>query len=169
MIKRQQKIYVLFVLCLFSCLSSCASKPEEQKPDLLRNTSWISTNDGSHMVFESDGSFAWYQTKGKTDDNYFAGTYEFYIGRSAMDYLANDLSEYGITEEKMQAYFDMNSEYSLDNLVCLSTTNQSFMLGGEEQLSEPKKTSYFGFMLGDGTFLDIANMITGTYYGFSKE
>lgn len=43
------------------------------------------------------------------------------------------------------------------------------MLDGAEQLKEEKEISYYGFMLQDGGYLDIANMTTGTYYGFTKE
>jgi len=37
------------------------------------------------------------------------------------------------------------------------------------ELSEDALSSYLGFFLQDGTYLDIANMTTGTYYGFTKE
>ena len=39
---------------------------------------------------------------------------------------------------------------------------------GEEQLSGDVRSSYLGFLLQDGTYLDIANMATGTYYGFKR-
>ena len=59
--------------------------------------------------------------------------------------------------------------YTRDNFICFSCVNQSFILRGEEQLSEDVRSSYLGFLLRDGTYLDIANMTTGTYYGFTKE
>lgn len=169
MIKRQIRVYLSVLFCLFLFLSGCTPQAEEKNRDILSDTSWISANDGSQMVFNEDQSFAWYQSKDEKEDNYFAGTYDFYIGQEAMDYLTGTLSEYGVTEENMQWYFDNNEEYSLENFVCFTMNNQSFLLDGEEQLSEEKRSSYFGFLLEDDTFLDIANMTTGTYYSFSKE
>lgn len=140
-----------------------------RSPDLLAGTSWIATNDGSHWVFREDQTFHWYQTKGETDDNYFAGTYEFHIGQDALDYLTTELSRYAVTEREMRDVISRVPEYTVDNFVCFSCVNQSFMLDGKEQLSEETVSSYFGFLLLDGTYLDIANMTTGTYYGFMKE
>lgn len=156
------------LFCVALGLSSCADKPEEGG-DVLAGTSWIAKEDGSQWVFGEDGSFHWYQSKEVTDDNYYAGAYEFHMGRDAMDYLTGDLSDYGVTEEEMQGVIDRAEEYTLEDFVCFSTVNQSFLLNGEEQLSEDVTTSYFGFLLQDGNYLDIANMITGTYYGFTKE
>lgn len=167
--KNKLKKYLVLLFCLALGLSGCMPQEEGQNRDLVAGTSWISADDGSQMIFNKDQSFGWYQSKDDKEDNYFAGTYDFYIGQDAMDYVTGPLSGYGVTEEKMQLYFDKNEEYGLDNFVCFTTNNQSFMLNGEEQLSEEKKSSYFGFLLQDGTFLDVANMVTGTYYGFSKE
>ena len=132
-------------------------------------TSWISGNDNSQWVFGTDKTFHWYQTEGETGDNYFAGTYEFHVGQDAINYLTTEFSDYGITERKIRQVLSSNSEYMLDNFVCFSCVNQSFMLRGKEQLSEDTISSYLGFFLQDGTYLDIANMTTGTYYGFTKE
>ena len=140
-----------------------------QSPDLLAGTSWLSGDDNSQWVFGTDKTFHWYQTEGETDDNYFAGTYEFHVGQDAVNYLTTELSEYGITERMIRQVISSNLEYILDNFVCFSCVNQSFMLHGKEQLSEDTISSYLGFFLQDGTYLDIANMTTGTYYGFTKE
>lgn len=141
----------------------------EDSKDFLSETSWIELNDGSQWVFHKDNRFHWYQSKEVTDDNYYAGTYEFHIGQDAMNYLTEDLSEYGVTKEEMQGVIDRTEAYTLDNLVCFSTTNQSFLYNGVEQISDEVVTSYYGFLLRDGKLLDIANMITGSYYSFRKE
>ena len=135
---------------------------------VISGTSWTA-RDGSWMTFTDEENYAWYQDRTVTDDNYYAGTYEFYMGEDALKYLTEDLKEYGVTETEMQRVFDSNEEYSLDNLVCMTARNRSFMLDGAEQLKEEKEISYYGFMLQDGGYLDIANMTTGTYYGFTKE
>lgn len=172
MMKTWQRMYLPLMLLLAFCSAGCGSTSAQEDSggnDLLAGTSWIADNDGSQWIFHEDQTFAWYLSKEVTDDNYYAGTYEFHIGQDAIDYLTNTLSDYGVTKEEMQQIFDRNEEYALDNFICFSTTNQSFLLNGQEQLSEDVVTSYFGFVLLDGTYLDIANMITGTYYGFTKE
>lgn len=135
---------------------------------VISGTSWTA-RDGSWMTFTDEENYAWYQDRTVTDDNYYAGTYKFYMGEGALKYLTGDLKDYGVTEAEMQRVFDSNEEYSLDNLVCMTARNRSFMLDGAEQLNEEKEVSYYGFMLQDGGYLDIANMTTGTYYGFTKE
>ena len=158
------------VICVVAVAAiMLAPRKASQSPDLLAGTSWISGNDNSQWVFGTDKTFHWYQTEGETDDNYFAGTYEFHVGQDAINYLTTECSDYGITERKIRQVISSNSEYTLDNFVCFSCVNQSFMLRGKEQLSEDTISSYLGFFLQDGTYLDIANMTTGTYYGFTKE
>lgn len=137
--------------------------------DQLSGTSWTAVNDGSCWVFHEDQSFHWYQNPEELDDNYYAGTYECHMGADAMEYLTNDLSQFGVTEAEMMEVINRSKVYTLEQFICFSTTNQSFLLNGEEQLSEESVTSYFGFLLQDGTYLDIANMITGSYYGFTKD
>lgn len=156
------------VICVVAAIM-LAPRKASQSPDLLAGTSWISGNDNSQWVFGTDKTFHWYQTEGETDDNYFAGTYEFHVGQDAINYLTTEFSDYGITERKIRQVLSSNSEYMLDNFVCFSCVNQSFMLRGKEQLSEDTISSYLGFFLQDGTYLDIANMTTGTCYGFTKE
>ena len=156
------------VICVVAAIM-LAPRKASQSPDLLAGTSWISGNDNSQWVFGTDKTFHWYQTEGEIDDNYFTGTYEFHVGQDAINYLTTEFSDYGITERKIRQAISSNSEYTLDNFVCFSCVNQSFMLRGKEQLSEDTISSYLGFFLQDGTYLDIANMTTGTYYGFTKE
>ena len=66
------------VICVVAAIM-LAPRKASQSPDLLAGTSWISGNDNSQWVFGTDKTFHWYQTEGETDDNYFAGTYEFHV------------------------------------------------------------------------------------------
>lgn len=139
-------------------------------PHVIAGTSWLPADDNSRMVFNEDGRFAWYQSKNDTEDNYFMGTYDFYVGQEALDYLT-ELSEYayGVTEEDIQKYYLDSGLVIRDDFVCFSVDNQSFLLNGKEQLSEKTKTAYYGFFNVNGTFLNIYNMATGTLYMLSKE
>ena len=163
---------LIMCICMIYGLNGCSNQTEleeNNQADIMAGTSWLSQNDNSYWVFGEDQTFCWYQTKGETDDNYFVGTYEFHIGQDAINYLTKELSDYGVTEEEIKGVISRTSEYTQDNFVCFSCVNQSCMLNGQELLSEEKVSSYFGFLLEDGTYLDIANMTTGTYYGFTKE
>lgn len=165
---------ISLALILMLCFTACAKNPagdadEAANRNALANTAWVSVDDGSYMVFTDETNYAWYQNKDVADDNYFMGTYQFYIGQAALQYITVDLAEFAVTEEELQQIFDANEEYNLENFVCMTADNASFMLNGEEQLSENSAVSYFGFLLEENTYLDIANMTTGTYYGFTKE
>ena len=120
-------------------------------------------------MFDADGSFHWYQSRQVTDDNYYAGTYRFYVGQEAWDYLLAYFSDMGLTEEDLLGVINDRPEYSLERFVCLVATNESFLLDGEEQLSAPTQTHYFGFLLENGSYLNIANMTTGSSYAFTKD
>lgn len=115
------------VICVVAAIM-LAPRKASQSPDLLAGTSWISGNDNSQWVFGTDKTFHWYQTEGETDDNYFAGTYEFHVGQDAINYLTTEFSDYGITERKIRQVLSSNSEYMLDNFVCFSCVNQSLSL-----------------------------------------
>lgn len=137
--------------------------------DIVSNTSWTATDDGSYMVFADDTDYAWYQSKDDKNDNYFAGTYQFYMGEAALQHITVDLADFGVTNDEMQNIFDNSDTYDLEHFVCMTVANDSFMLSGVEQLGEIAEVHYYGFLLLDGTYLDIANMTTGAYYGFTKE
>lgn len=175
-ISRSARIFqICLVLCLLLCMTACVNEGAVIKDgtassnEIVTDSAWRSVDDESYMVFKDDANYAWYQVEGEEDDNYFAGTYEFYIGEAAVSHLTVDLAEFEITNEEIQDIFDSNEEYSLENFVCMTVDNSSFMLNGEEQLAENKPMSYFGFLLRDNTYLDIVNMITGSYYGFIKD
>lgn len=137
--------------------------------EYFADTAWIASNDGSRWEFGEDGTFHWYRDGNVKDDNYYAGTCTFYTGEEAMDYLTGPLAEYGITAEELTGLFSASEEYSLGNLVCLAAVNQTFILEGREQLSAPRETYYFGFLLEDGTHLSLLNLQTASRYEFAKE
>lgn len=157
------------VCIAFVAINVLTLRPVPPSPDLLAGTSWLSGDDNSQWVFHTDQTFAWYQRKGQTDDNYFAGTYEFHSGQDAVYYLTHSLSDYGLTKRDVKRVIAQNPAYALDNFVCFSCLNQSFMLCKQEQLTEDVRSAYIGFLLRDGMYMDITNMTTGTGYGFTKK
>ena len=65
--RKFKTIFVIMILAVF-LLSGCfrSDKAENNEPDALTKTSWISYDDGSYWVFNEDHSFFWYQEKGMT-------------------------------------------------------------------------------------------------------
>lgn len=133
----------------------------------MANTSWIAS-DNSEMVFTSI-SFNWYKDKGVYTDNYYTGTYKFYIGEDAVNYITTELSSYGVTKEELNSLFDRVEEYSVDNFVVFDFSYLTSKLNGQVSTVTENKAPWFGFILKDGTYLDVANMNTGTYYKFNKK
>ena len=125
--------------------------------------------DGSAIYFEEDGTFAWYQSDENHEDNYYSGEYTFYFAEEAVDYIVNDLAQFGVTQDEMEAYFDRNKGdelYNEENFCCMVLNNKLFMMDGQKTESDSMLSYYMGFYA-DGYF-DAANMSTGNYIGFTK-
>ena len=83
--------------------------------NILKDTTWIA-GDESEMVFGDDRLY-WYRDEGVHDDNYYTGTYKFYMGSDALEFLTDDLSSYGVTKEELEGLFDRNSKYDESNTI----------------------------------------------------
>lgn len=143
----------------------------EMKPIMpaysVEYTNWVAS-DGSEMVFDDD-EFKWYQYEGEYEDNYYSGTYEFYIGEDAVYFITTDLAKYSVTEAELNDLFERNELYSIDNFVVFNLEYDSLVVGGEASTMDESLIPWYGFILEDGTYLDVANMNTGTYYKFNKK
>ena len=134
----------------------------------LKNTSWNAKNDGSEMVFTTD-TINWYQTDGAHDDNYYSGTYKLYTGKDAVNFLVNDLSEYGYTLDEINAVFSRNEYYDESNFIIIDVNYDYAIVNGTKNTPIRPHVPYLGFVLQDGTYLDIANMNTSSYLQFIKK
>ena len=74
---------LLIILYLTGCKSSETAKEKERT--LVENTSWIA-KDNSEIIFKEKG-VKWYQSKYDHTDNYYSGTYEFYIDDEAIKFI----------------------------------------------------------------------------------
>lgn len=162
-------ICVVVLLLQFSGCSALFSKQQaEAAPSpLMNNTTWI-TDDNSEVVFTED-RIDWYQSAENHEDNYYSGKYQFYIGQDAVQYITKNLSEYRITKQKLENLFKRSSKYDESCFVVFDIRYDRFLLDGEEQTIDRPLVPWYGFLLEDGTFLDVANMNTGTYYPFKKQ
>lgn len=121
--------------------------------------------DGSTIYFGEDATFVWYQTDDDHTDNYYEGTYQVYCGGDAANYIVNDLSEYGMTQDEMEDYFVRNADsefYTLDNCTCLKLRTEDAVIGGVEGVEQAYQKYYMGYMA-DG-YYDGASMDTAEYF-----
>ncbi len=133
---------------------------------LISNTTWIASG-GSEVVF-SKNRIDWYQDPKNHEDNYYSGVYKFYMGKDAVKYITQELSQYGVTKSELESLFRRNDEYSEEKFVVFDIRYDKFILNGQAQKIVKPLAPWDGFILDDDTYLDVANMNTGTYYKFTK-
>lgn len=156
---------LLLVLTIVLALTGCSFILKEKS--LVENTSWVAS-DNSEMVFE-EKDFKWYKSQDDHSDNYYYGTYEFYIGEEAVEFITTDLSSYNVTEEELEGIFARNANYSRENFVVFNLNYDGITIDGETTKPSNSLVPWYGFILDDNTVLDVANMNTGTYYSFTKK
>lgn len=130
----------------------------------------FAAGDGSVIYFYEDGTFYWYQNDSNHEDNYYAGTYEGYQGDAAVEYITEELSEYSVTEQELEDYFDRNRDsdfYTRENCTALKLRTEQAIVGGVNVAKEPYERHYMGFMA-DG-YYDAANMDSGEYASFTEQ
>ena len=138
---------------------------------IIKNESWVLERQGSYLVFESGNRFRYYETYGDDDSSYYEGTYEIYGGRDAIEYVSEDLEEYGVTEEEIEELLAADKDYCEENFVCIVLNNESCMVDGVNTLDEEVMTPYIGNYLvdGDESGLDLTNMNQATHVYFVPE
>ena len=137
----------------------------------IKENNWIEIEEDSYLEFKSEKSFRYYRQYDELDDYYYSGNYELYVGEEAMDYLEDELSEYGVTEEEVRDLADREKYYEMDNLVVLVLHNEKQIVDGENIMDKSVDTPYFGFFVMDKNehALDIVNANTYGYCLFVPE
>lgn len=151
------------IIVLGGLLSGCIRLSPNQKKEInvrLKDTEWITSPDSSVLVFEDKHNFRFYRDDDARDDNYYEGEYDFYTGDDAVEYITEDLEDYGLTEKEIDRFID--DEQPLENFVCLVLHNESCIADGEEIVDEPYDTPYYGFLSDedDERSLTLVNMNT---------
>lgn len=169
--KKNKKIIIFVVLAvLLVIIIASAFKPAknyENSNSLVANTTWIA-GDGSEVVF-TDERIDWYQNPDDHSDNYYSGEYEVYRGEEAIEYITEELSEYGVTKSELKSLFNRSDLYDESTFVVFDIRYDKFVVSGEQRDIERPLVPWFGFVLEDDTYLDVANMNTSTYYKFTKQ
>lgn len=162
-------IVVMLLITLTGCINiEPKGKVEtKERKSIVENTKWIA-GDGSEAIFGKK-EIRWYQKEGYYDDNYYFGKYEFYIGDDAVEFITTDLSSYGVTETELEDLFERSEEYNRDNFVVFNIEYDGIKMNGETTTPTVSLVPWFGFIFEDNTYLDVANMNTGTYYSFTKK
>ncbi|MBO4473548.1 MAG: hypothetical protein J5750_01405 [Clostridiales bacterium] len=145
----------------------------EKIEEYIKENNWIEIEEGSYLQFKSSKNFKYYRQYDELDDYYYSGTYELYVGDEAMDYIEDELSEYGVTREEVEGIADREELYEMDNLVVLVLHNEKQIIDGENILDKDVDTPYFGFFVTDKKgkehALDIVNANQYTYCLFVPE
>lgn len=137
--------------------------------DLVKGYLW-KANDGSMLYLYNDNTFVWYKEDNVFDNNYYYGTYELYKGDSAITYVDKSLSDYGITkEEQEQIIGNMKDkiEKPIDYYYALILNNEFKIVDGVSTNSS-NKTPLIGFFYEEKEYLDLANLNTANYSGFTR-
>ena len=76
---------------------------------------WLERSSDSYLVPESNGDFKYYKSKDDLDDYYYTGTYEFYCGEDAVNYVVDELSDYkyGLTRDDIDDYIRYGGTMSI--------------------------------------------------------
>ena len=81
--------------------------------------------------------------------------------------------EYAHTREWVEFFIKqsavINENYNIDNFICYSCDNKSYMLDVQEQLNGEWLTAYYGFIFQEEGRLEIINMRTDSVYTFNRE
>lgn len=155
---------------IYDALSeSVKDQIDDNRFDDVSGNKW-QMDDNSLLVLNNDNTFYWYQDSSVLTDNYYIGTYSVYQGENAIRYIANELDEYGLTEEEQRGSIERGPKYHVYNYYCLVLENEECIMDGKNVLDAPVTTPYWGFYLNENNTeaLDFANMRTGNYYPFTK-
>lgn len=124
----------------------------------IKGYSWIG-EDSSVLYLNKDNSYTWYQSDTIHDDNFYTGNYEVYTGIDAINYITDNLKEYGMTEEEQKSIFQ-NSEYELDDYYLLILNCRKIVINGVEQVPQKPQLIYYGLYDETGKSLALVDINT---------
>lgn len=153
------------IIVLFVIISGLSFGSEGSS--LIANTRWVA-DDNSEVIFSID-RIDWYKDASVHTDNYYSGKYKFYIGEEAVEYITEELEDYGVTESELESLFSRNEKYNESNFVVFDIRYDEFIMNGKSQTISRPLVPWYGFILEDNTVLDVVNMNTAAYYKFTKQ
>ena len=141
--------------------------PEDVTTEIfdLKGYSWTG-DDNSVLYLNNDKSYVWYQDDNKQDDNYYIGNYDFYVGNDAINYIATNLKEYGLTKEEQQQ-ISQNSGYNLSAYYLIVLNCTTTKINGVESVPATPQVYYYGFYDQTRNYLSLINIATQNQAGFT--
>ena len=121
---------------------------------------WIA-DDNSVLYLNDDFTFMWYLDDSNHDDNYYQGTYNIYLGTSAISYVRDELSRYGITEKKEKeriAKYDPDFKSKALNNYYVLVLNYGKSISEGEITLEPITSPYIGFYYKEEKYFDLIDI-----------
>lgn len=126
-------------------------------------------DDGSTIYFYSDQTFDWYRDEENSQD-VKSGNYSVVFGDDAEDMLTTDLSEYGVTQQELDDYYERNAGdtfYKKENLTVLTLETTSIEMEDNPGIDLPYTVYYYGYC--DGETFDGANMGSANYFSLQRK
>lgn len=127
---------------------------------------WVGDDD-SLLDLSLDQNFVWYQNQQLQNNNLYQGNYQIYTDYKAISYIAENLSEYGLTRyEQIKNITESNhsiNEYYLIILEC-----QKIVIDGIEQTPNNNIIYYYGYYEEEINYLNLTNMATQNKAGFTN-
>lgn len=121
-------------------------------------------NSDDIMYLGNDDTLVWYRDSNNHDAGYIKARYEVYYNYDAVDFICEELEEYGLTYAEQ---VDLMTRRSGENYVCLILYISEMKMDGED-VAFSTVSPYFGFILEDEEkiYYDLANMNTANYTSF---
>lgn len=133
----------------------------------IKGYSWLA-DDNSMLYLNSNYTYEWYEKDVDHEDNYHKGKYTTYQGKEAVKYIAENLKEFGLTEEKQNDFFN-EGDYDLNNYYLIVLTCEKLKLKGEEKDGNNNVAYYYGLYDEETKKFNGANMATGTKVSFIRK
>ena len=132
--------------------------PVEDREDFILTNNWV-FQDNSILMFSDNDTFTYYQSRDNLEDNYYTGTYEFYTGQAAYDYIGSlPLEDSHLTAENLES---MASQNNMDDLICLTLNYTTLVIDGETIEGDPTTNILMGSCL-DGITMNLFNLTLGS-------
>lgn len=141
-------------------------KDDEEDEDFTLNGKVLHGSDKSVLYLNNDNTYSWYMNDSVHDDNYYSGSYSYYNGMDAINYVIKNFSEYGLTYDKQMDFFG-DGKYDIDEYYVLVLNCNDAVINGKSDDKVKGIIPYYGFYDDDKDTLSMINMKTGNNANFT--
>lgn len=124
-------------------------------------------NDDSLIYFYDNQTFKWYKSKYDLTDNYYEGTYTIYHADEAINYIAHDLTEYGLTKAEQEKIIKSYGSDAKKYYYNLNLNTKKIVMNRVSETMN-KTTSYYGFSINNNKTFNLVNINTAIRSVFTK-